>query len=259
MLNNNIEFKNLFEQYTNNTPYPHIIIDDFLEKKLCEELESKFPNHNEDFWLKYNNPVEKKLLYNHLDNIMPENIKDILLKLNQEWFLNKLEDLTGISGLVSDPKLHGGGMHCTKRMGKLDVHIDYSLHPKLKLERRINLILYLNSDWESKYGGNLELWNKDMKKRIKSIEPKFNRAVIFNTTDISYHGHPSPLKCPENKCRKSLAWYYLTKPQENVTERYRAKFVARPSDPKDEKLEKFRKDRSELSNTKKSFDVDDVE
>tara|TARA_B100000900_G_scaffold355451_1_gene324703 strand:- start:330 stop:1100 length:771 start_codon:yes stop_codon:yes gene_type:complete len=256
MLNNNIEFKNLFEQYTNNTPYPHIIIDDFLEKKLCEELESKFPNHNEDFWLKYNNPVEKKLLYNHLDNIMPENIKDILLKLNQEWFLNKLEDLTGITGLVSDPKLHGGGMHCTKRMGKLDVHIDYSLHPKLKLERRINLILYLNSDWKSKYGGNLELWNKDMKKRIKSIEPKFNRAVIFNTTDISYHGHPSPLKCPENKCRKSLAWYYLTKPQENVVERFRAKFVARPSDPVDEKIEKFRKERSELSKTKKLFDVE---
>ncbi len=256
MLNNNIEFKKLHKEYINNTPYAHIVIDNFLEKEFCKNLELQFPNHNEDFWLKYNNPVEKKLLYNHLDNVMPKNIKKTLLHLNEDWFLMKLKDLTGISGLKSDPKLHGGGMHCTKRMGKLDVHIDYSLHPTLKLERRINLILYLNSDWDSKYGGNLELWNKDMTKKIKSIEPKFNRAIIFNTTDISYHGHPSPLICPENKCRKSLAWYYLTEPQENVVERYRAKFVARPSDPRDEKTEKFRKERSELSKTKKLFDVE---
>ena len=187
---------------------------------------------------------------------MPERIKDTLLLLNDSWFLKKLEVLTNIGNLVSDPKLHGGGMHCTKRMGKLDVHIDYSLHPELKLERRINLILYLNSDWDESYGGGLELWNKDMTQCVKSIEPKFNRAVIFNTTDISYHGHPSPLMCPEDKCRKSLAWYYLTKPQENVSQRYRAKFVARPSDPKDSKIEKFRKDRSELSNTKKLFDIE---
>jgi len=253
---NNIDFSKLKNEYIKNDPYPHIIIDNFLEEKLCKDLEMSFPKHKEDFWLKYNNPVEKKLLYNKLDNIMPEKIKDTLLLLNDSWFLEKLEVLTDIGNLVSDPKMHGGGMHCTKRMGKLDVHIDYSLHPELKLERRINLILYLNSDWNESYGGGLEMWNKDMTQCVKSIEPKFNRAVIFNTTDISYHGHPSPLMCPEDKCRKSLAWYYLTEPQENVSERYRAKFVARPLDPKDEKTEKFRKDRSELSKTKKLFDIE---
>ena len=255
---NSIDFSKLRNEYIGNEPYPHIIIDDFLEEKLCKDLEMSFPKHKEDFWLKYNNPVEKKLLYNKLDNIMPERIKDTLLLLNDSWFLKKLEVLTNIENLVSDPKLHGGGMHCTKRMGKLDVHIDYSLHPELKLERRINLILYLNSDWDESYGGGLELWNKDMTQCVKSIEPKFNRAVIFNTTDISYHGHPSPLMCPEDKCRKSLAWYYLTKPQENVSQRYRAKFVARPSDPKDSKIEKFRKDRSELSKTKKLFESSEI-
>jgi len=253
---NSIDFSKLRNEYIRNDPYPHIIIDNFLEEKLCKDLEMSFPKHKEDFWLKYNNPVEKKLLYNKLDNIMPERIKDTLLLLNDSWFLKKLEVLTNIGNLVSDPKLHGGGMHCTKRMGKLDVHIDYSLHPELKLERRINLILYLNSDWDKSYGGGLELWNKNMTQCVKSTEPKFNRAVIFNTTDISYHGHPSPLMCPEDKCRKSLAWYYLTKPQENVSQRYRAKFVARPSDPKDSKIEKFRKDRYELSNTKKLFDIE---
>ena len=253
---NNIDFLKLKNEYLSNTPYPHIIIDNFLEKEICEELEKCFPNHNEDFWLQYNNPVEKKLLYNKLDDTMPIKIKEVLLSLNNNWFLEKLYDLTTINNLISDPKLHGGGMHCTKRMGKLDVHIDYSLHPELKLERRINLILYLNSDWDSTYGGELELWNKDMSKCIKKITPKFNRAIIFNTTDISYHGHPSPLMCPENKCRKSLAWYYLTEPQVDVTKRYRAKFVARPSDPKDDKIERFRKDRSQLSKTKNLFDVE---
>ena len=214
---------------------------------MCKEIERSFPNHNENFWLKYNNPVEKKLLYNHLDDAMPNNIKKLLYSLNEPWFLENLNILTGIENLVSDPNFHGGGMHCTKRHGKLDVHIDYSLHPQMNYERRINLILYLNSDWESKYGGNLEFWDNNVSNCEKSIEPIFNRAVIFNTSDISFHGHPDPLNCPDHICRKSLAWYYLTKPQKNVTKRYRARFVPRPNDPKDKQIEEFRKQRSQVS------------
>ena len=115
----NIDFSKLKNEYLTNEPYPHIVIDNFLEDKLCRDLEISFPNHNEDFWLKYNNPVEKKLLYNKLDNIMPKKIKDTLLDLNNKWFLKNLKDLTNINNLVSDPKLHGGGMHCTKRLWRL--------------------------------------------------------------------------------------------------------------------------------------------
>ncbi len=251
-----INFKILNEEYINNKPFPHIVIDNFLKENICKQIEKSFPNHNEDFWLKYNNPVERKLLYNHLDSAMPLNIKDLLISLNEPWFLNLLENLTGIRNLRSDPKFHGGGMHCTKRHGKLDVHVDYSIHPEMNYERRINLILYLNSDWESDYGGHLEFWDTDIKHCIKSIEPKFNRAVIFNTSDISFHGHPNPLMCPENKCRKSLAWYFLTEPQDGVTERYRAKFVARPNDPMDKETEDFRKKRSEVSKKDKLFEME---
>ncbi len=253
---NTIDFKLLKEEYLANKPFPHIVIDNFLKKNICKEVEILFPNHNEEFWLKYNNPVEKKLLYNHLDSGMPKKIKDLLLSLNEPWFLENLNELTGIDNLVSDPKFHGGGMHCTKRHGKLDVHIDYSLHPELNFERRINLILYLNSDWDKNYGGNLEFWNTEITSCIKSIEPKFNRAVIFNTSDMSFHGHPDPLMCPEGKCRKSLAWYFLTEPQDGVTQRYRAKFVARPNDPKDEKIEEFRKKRAEVSRKNKLFETE---
>ena len=244
---NDFNFRVLGKKYKSNNPFPHIVIDNFLDQKMCKEIEQSFPNHNEDFWLKYNNPVEKKLLYNHLDDAMPNNIKKLLLSLNEPWFLENLNILTGIENLVSDPNFHGGGMHCTKRHGKLDVHIDYSLHPQMNYERRINLILYLNSDWVSAYGGNLEFWNSNVSSCEKSIEPVFNRAVIFNTSDISFHGHPDPLNCPDHICRKSLAWYYLTKPQKDVTKRYRARFVPRPNDPKDKNIEEFRKQRSQVS------------
>ena len=91
---------------------------------------------------------------------MPKKIKSVLLSLNEPWFITNLKELTGIEGLIPDAEFHGGGMHCTKRDGKLDVHIDYSIHPQMNLERRINLILYLKFDWQREYGGNLEFWNK---------------------------------------------------------------------------------------------------
>ena len=247
---NEFDFKTLGKEYKKNSPFPYIVIDNFLDQKLCKEIEFLFPNHSEKFWLKYNNPVEKKLLYNRLDEAMPKKIKSVLLSLNEPWFITNLKELTGIEGLIPDAEFHGGGMHCTKRDGKLDVHIDYSIHPQMNLERRINLILYLNSDWQREYGCNLEFWNKNISCCEKSIEPKFNRAVIFNTSDISYHGHPEPLMCPEDKCRKSLAWYYLSQPQKDVTKRYRARFVARPNDPRDEKIEEFRRKRSQVDKNK---------
>ncbi len=167
-----------------------------------------------------------------------------------------LGDLTGIKGLVSDPDLHGGGMHCSKKGGKLDIHLDYSIHPKMKMERRINLILYLSKDWKEEYGGALELWDKDVQNRVQKIMPVFNRAAIFNTSDISYHGHPDPITCPDNIARKSLALYYLTPPQEGITERFKAKFVARPQDPKDKEIEEFRLKRSGLDTAKSLYESD---
>lgn len=253
---NNINFSALRSQYVNAAPFPHIVIDNFLESDLAEKLYNNFPDHNADFWLKYNNPIEKKLLYNHLDDNMPKPIKEALLYLNGDDVLQKLTELTGIEKLVSDPGLHGGGMHCSKRGGKLDVHIDYSIHPKLNLERRINLILYLSKDWKEEYGGCLELWDKDVENCVKKVYPVFNRAVIFNTGDISYHGHPDPIQCPDNNSRKSLALYYLTVPRDEATKRYKARFVARPQDPKSEEIEQFRLKRSGLTTAKDLYETE---
>lgn len=255
IISDKINFSELKERYVNAEPFPHIVIDNFLDEKFCEKLANNFPDHNADFWLKYNNPIEKKLLYNHLDNNMPPVIKDTLLYLNGDHTLKCIAELTGIENLVSDPDLHGGGMHCSKRGGKLDIHIDYSIHPKMNLERRINLILYLNKDWKEEYGGNLELWDKDVQNCIVKVRPVFNRAVIFNTGDISYHGHPDPISCPDNISRKSLALYYLTTPRKDATHRFKARFVARPQDSKDPEIEAFRIKRSGLDTAKDLYET----
>jgi hypothetical protein len=118
--------------------------------------------------------------------------------------------MTGIDGLISDPHFEGGGLHETKRGGHLGVHADFNVHGHLKVERRINLLIYLNENWEQEYGGQLELWDTQMKECVVRVEPVFGRAVLFNTNLDSFHGHPDPLNCPDGRSRRSIATYYYT-------------------------------------------------
>ena len=132
----------------------------------------------------------------------------MIAQLNGGAFLNFLENLTGITGLVSDPHLRGGGLHEIRRGGTLGVHADFNLHPRLKLYRRLNLLIYLNKDWNEAWGGALELW--DGQRCVRAISPLFNRAVLFDTSNFSYHGHPHALDCPPDRSRKSVALYYYS-------------------------------------------------
>ena len=232
--------------YQNAKPFNHVVIDNFLKEDLAKELAESFPHFSSEFWYEYNNPIEKKLASDDIRKFPPLFAK-VIHSLNSESFLQKVEELTGIKQLFSDPYLHGGGLHCSKRGGKLDIHLDYSIHPKLKLERRINLILYMTPNWQEEWGGAFEMWNNDMSQCEQKVLPKFNRVAIFNTDDHSFHGHPDPLTCPQDKSRNSIALYYLTEPRENASPRPRARFFKRPQDPDDLELEEFRKKRSEVS------------
>lgn len=136
--------------------------------------------------------------------------RSLIAELNSAEFLQFLEALTGIEGLIADPYYEGGGIHEIRRGGFLKIHTDFNYHKKLKLDRRINVLLYLNDDWDESYGGELELWNQDMSTCIRKIQPIINRLVVFSTTDTSFHGHPVPLTCPEDRSRRSLALYYYT-------------------------------------------------
>jgi Rps23 Pro-64 3,4-dihydroxylase Tpa1-like proline 4-hydroxylase len=124
--------------------------------------------------------------------------------------LGFLEKLTGIPHLVPDPYLEGGGFHSIGRGGFLKIHADFNWHHRLHLHRRLNVLLYLNVNWEDGWGGALELWDSKVKSCVTRISPIFNTMAIFSTTDSSFHGHPDPLQCPHNVRRNSIALYYYT-------------------------------------------------
>ncbi len=216
-------------EYRNNTPFPNIFLDDFLPGPVAQAALREFPQPQQLAWREFSNPREAKLGFGAAEE-MPDPIREILYFFNSRPALQFLEELTGIQGLIPDPYFFGGGLHQIKSGGFLEVHADFNRHPKLKLDRRINLLLYLNQEWPEEYGGHLELWNRDMSEAVRKILPVFNRCAIFNTTSTSYHGHPLPLTCPPERTRKSLALYYYTngRPEEEVREVHDTLFQHRP-------------------------------
>ena len=205
----NIEsLKTASDNWLANKPFPHFVVDNFFDLKVAKRLEKEFPNFDDDVWQKYENAIELKKLCNTW-NAFPKQTYKVFSYLNSSEFVDLLSEfLFGERKLFSDAGLSGGGWHIHGRGGKLNTHLDYSLHPKLGLQRKINIIIYLNSEWESSWGGHLGLWDNKSEDApgdlLKEIEPKFNRAAIIDTTMNSWHGLPNPLECPENQFRKSL-------------------------------------------------------
>lgn len=201
----------LSSKYKSGQPYPHIVLDHFLNQDVAEQALQEFPSLDSTEWVNYLHVNEKKFGKTDLSSF-PSTLKAIVQELNSDRFVQFLSGLTGIKGLMSDESLEGGGLHQTCRGGFLNVHADFTGHPHQKdWRRRINVLVYLNKNWEVSYGGQLELWDKKMKRRIKKVMPIFNRCVIFTTDKKTYHGHPIPLACPEGVTRKSIALYYFTK------------------------------------------------
>lgn len=233
-----------------NDPFDHIIIDNFFDDDLAEKLSTEFIDYNDERWFYYNNPIENKKSSNDW-RFFPKHIYQAFTQFCSDEFVKKLQVMTGIEKLYPDYGLHGGGCHIHSRNGKLNVHRDYSLHPKLGLQRKLNLIVYLTKDWDISWGGQLELWSHDNetnqpKEKVKEVDCIFNRAIIFDTTQNSWHGLPKPLNCPEGVYRKSLAMYYMTDPDINVDPRQRALFVPTEMQKDDIEVKKIIEQRSKL-------------
>ena len=199
------------EKYLNAEPFPFIIIENFFNNNFLDEILKQFPNLSEvKKTTKYKNKNEVKFGNNEYEKF-PEKIKILFDFLNSNFFLNFLQNVTGIKEkLIADKELNGGGMHEIKKGGLLKIHSDFNKHPNLKLDRRLNVLIYLNKNWKEEYGGHLEFWDKEMKCCKTKILPIFNRMVVFSTTDFSNHGHPDPLNCPDLVSRKSIATYYYS-------------------------------------------------
>jgi glycosyltransferase involved in cell wall biosynthesis len=216
MINFTVTEKEINE-YNQAQPFPHIVIDNFLPPSILNGVIDDFRNHNDWGWdnSDYSKDHQVKKFFspwnNDGDATLPINTKLILNYFNSPDVISMLEKLTGIEGLIADPTLLGGGMHKIESGGKLSIHADSRKHAVTNNYRRINLLVYLNKDWNKEWGGSLQLWDKDMTTMVQDIQPLFNRVVIFNTGADTYHGHPHPLNTPNGMSRISLALYYYTK------------------------------------------------
>jgi hypothetical protein len=213
--------------YAAAQPFPHAVFHDVLPRDVLEAVAAEFVDPD-DMEQQYANAVHVKSTEARWERFGPAT-RDLIAELNSGAFVRCLEALTGIGGLVVDAKLVGGGQHQIRRGGLLKVHADFNKHVQTGLDRRLNVLVYLNEPWEDTWGGNLELWDARMTRAVASIPPRLGTMVVFSTTDTSFHGHPDPLECPEGVSRKSIALYYYTSPIE-VDARRTTDFRSRPGE-----------------------------
>lgn len=242
-------------EFLEGKPFPHLIIDEFLPKKLAEILAQQFPEKEDDRLFEYDNPLEVKKALNDWNAYPPETYQ-LLQFLNSKGVVDVFSELLGLS-LQSDNGLHGGGWHMHASGGKLNPHLDYSIHPKLGLQRKLNLIVYLSKDWKPEWGGDLGFWSHNQENNepmtlIKETQIKFNRAILFDTTCDSWHGITKPVVCPQGRSRNSIAVYYLAEPIENTPSRSRALYAATNEQKGNEEIQKLIRQRADL---KGSVDV----
>lgn len=227
-----LDLDKLEKQYQSNPPFPHIVMKDFFVEGVVEKVREEFPDLSlaERTTVQHFADERQVKLGSRGAALLSPAAFDLIAFLNSEFFLAYLQRLTGIQEpLISDPYLAGGGYHEIKPGGMLKVHADFNRHPKLKLDRRVNLLLYLNKDWDEAWGGDLQLFDKDMNGPVQRVFPHFNTCAIFSTTSYTFHGHPDPLQCPEGQSRKSIALYYFStgRPAEEVSEKHSTVFKRR--------------------------------
>lgn len=240
---------NIFDKVTINLksyPYPYGKHDNFLNTDFAIDLQNEILNIPSESWDRYNNPFEQKYTLRDKYNFPPF-LKQLFDELTSEIFVSKLSTLVGYD-LKLDETRNFWGVHTYGPGDKLDIHIDAGLHPTQGLKKQITLGIYLSYEWQEEYGCNLEIWNgvnasrNDAKliEKVDSIAPMFNRLILFECNDYSWHGNPEPANCPPESKRIFVTLSYLSENFKDKNKRMKAFFVARPGDPIDEEKDKLR-------------------
>lgn len=201
--------KDLAEAHASAAPFPHTVIDNFLPQAVIEYCQKNFPQRPGKDSQTFDRDQERWKTSYSPDDLEP-GLRAIFYTFNSRPFIRAIENITGINGLIPDPYFLGAGFHEIGTGGHLSVHVDFNHHKQMDLERRVNILIYLNDDWKPEYGGQLELWNEDMTECVQSVVPVANRAAMFTLSKTSYHGNPQPVAHPEGKTRRSIALYYYT-------------------------------------------------
>jgi len=226
-------------RYRTASPFPSIVLDDFLTPAALAAAMAEFPKPEAiSDWRRMDTndahgrvATANKLGYSNEFAFGPT-LRDLVHELNASPFLRYVEQLTGIKHLLPDAHMTGAGLHQYLPGAVLQIHADFNRLPGADLDRRLNLLVYLNDTWRPEWMGNLELWSADMQQCVQSIEPVANRCVIFSTTSTSFHGMPGPLECPAGMTRRSLALYYYSngRPAEEQLPRHSTLWQTRPVD-----------------------------
>ncbi|BCH27558.1 hypothetical protein MesoLjLc_74450 [Mesorhizobium sp. L-8-10] len=217
----------LHETFQNGAPYPHIIIDDFLPPDILDVCLREFPAGSDNAEEKFDRNQERLKESFNPDRLHPS-IRQLFYSFNSRPFIRIVENVTGIKGLVPDPYFAGAGLHRVSQGGHLSIHADFNHHKPMNLERRVNVLIYLNKDWRAEYGGSFELWDQGMTRCVRSVVPSFNRCVMFNTTLESMHGNPQPINHPDRVPRRSIALYYYTATWDETKRDATTQFRVRP-------------------------------
>ena len=194
-------------------PYKHLVVDNFLPDDLAQKCMDNFPELSSNVWEHENDDgieVKSRTTWKSEFDI-PDDIVDSVRILNSSLVLNAFSKVFEIQKLIPDPYFSGGGLNVTQKGGLLDVHVDGNYHDATGLNRRMNALIYLNPGWEESWGGEFGIYNSNGTQLIKKVEPLFNRLVVFDSHDYSYHGLPDPVKFPDGINRKSIILYYYTK------------------------------------------------
>lgn len=209
---NPIDRDSLRTSFQGHQPVPWFKIDNFLRADFADACADAFPTYDQvqKMGVTFTNINEKGKFQVTDTKIFPEPLKQLNDLLNSPDFLKLIEHVTGIDSLLGDEKLVGGGLHSTGARGHLDVHLDFNMLRDRGWHRRLNILVYMNKGWKDDWGGEFELWNEDVSKLNGKFLPIFNRCVMFNTNNVSYHG-VNAVKCPEGASRKSFAAYYYTR------------------------------------------------
>lgn len=192
-------------------PFPHVLIDDFLDPEFACAVLRCWPSYADAARVgrEFRSINERNKVQVTDSKFFPPPLQALNEALASPVFIRNVSSVFAIPDLIADPELIGGGLHQTGPRGRLDVHVDFNYIEERQLHRRLNILIYFNDGWAADWGGALELWNRDVSQCVQSFRPSFNRCVIFETSEISYHG-VTEVTCPRDVVRRSFAGYYYT-------------------------------------------------
>ncbi len=216
------------EAYQSGRPYNHICIDNFLPEEVLRKVQSDLASLQEDDDSQTFSRAQENLKTQYNPERLPSYTRELFHAFNARPFILFLEEMTGIKGLIPDPYYIGAGIHQVANGGHLDIHADFNLHKQMNVERRLNVLIYLNDDWREEWGGSFEIWENDMSAKVESFVPLFNRMCCFSTGSNTFHGNPEKVNHPNGEPRRSIALYYYTATWDPTRKAHSTIFKPRP-------------------------------